>query len=392
MTHRVGDASLRAFSDQVAARLGLRLGGSRQADLRRAVDALGREHPGGTQAAIGEWLSRPWSAADIQTLAGLLCVGETYFFREPAAFDLLEHELLPPRVVAGRQGVRRLRVWSAGCATGEEAHSLSILLHKLLPDIDDWDVTVTGTDLHAGFLDRAREGVYGDWSFRGVPELVREQYFERLDDEHWRVKDRYRRIVHFEQGNLVDPFVPGESFDLILCRNVLMYFTRDHMRQVLRQLHQALADDGLLLVAGPEAAGRGVDGYEPMRFAHAIFYRKASGEAAQSAPPTRPHALIAPPVQAPPMPRRAAARPDADAHLLQAIARCEAAIARDKCDAALHVQHAALLEEAHQPQEARDALRRALFLEPELILARSAMDRLSQVLAARRGHHRETAR
>jgi len=386
MTHRVGDASVRAFGEQVTARLGLRFGGSRQSDLHRAVAALAQGHPGGASGALGEWMSRAWTADDIRTLAALLCVGETYFFREPAAFDLLEHELLPPLAIAMRQGTRRLRVWSAGCATGEEAYSLSIMLHRLLPDIDDWDVTVLGSDLHAGFIERAREGIYGDWSFRGVPELVREQYFERTDEQRWRVKDRYRRIVHFEQGNLVEPIVASQAFDLILCRNVLMYFSREHLHGVLRQLHLALADDGLLLVAGPEAAGRGADGFETMHFERALFYRKAPAANQLSL-----HQAHSPPRHVPQTMHQARARHDADAHLLQAIARCEAAIARDKCDAALHVQHAALLEEAHEPGLARDALRRALFLEPELAVARSAIERLSQQLAARRGRHPQTA-
>jgi chemotaxis protein methyltransferase CheR len=394
MTHRVGDAIVRAFGDQVTARLGLRFGGSRQADLHRAVETLARGHPGGAHGAISDWMSRAWSADDIRTLAGLLCVGETYFFREPAAFDLLEHELLAPHIVWGRHNTRRLRVWSAGCATGEEAYSLSIMLHRLLPDIDDWDVTALGTDLHAGFLERAREGVYGDWSFRGVPDLVREQYFDRLDGEHWRVKDRYRRIVHFEQGNLIEPMVATEAFDLILCRNVLMYFSREHIHRVLRQLHLALADDGLLLVAGPEAAGRGADGFETMRFEHALFYRKAAvGKPAAVSPLRAPHVTPTHPLpaHAPQPSHHIHARHEPDAHVLQAIARCEAAIAHDKCDAALHVQHAALLEEAREPRLARDALRRALFLEPGLVVARSAIERLSKLLATRAARHPEIA-
>ena len=391
MTHRAGDASVRAFGDQIASRLGLRFGGGRQFDLRRAVEALASGHPGGEHGAINEWMSRVWSADDIQTLARLLCVGETYFFREPAAFDVLEHEVLPPAIINGRAGARRLRVWSAGCATGEEVYSLSIMLHRLLPDIDDWDVSILGTDLHDGFLEHARDGVYGDWSFRGVPDIVREHCFEPMDEGRFRVKDRYRRIVRFEQGNLVDTFIAAEAFDLIFCRNVLMYFGRDHTRHVLQQLHQALANDGLLLVAGPEAAGRGFDGYEPMRFAHALFHRKARA-APDIAPAAHAPRLANGEEGAMTAPQATTiARAEPDAHLLQAITRCEAAIARDKCDAALHVQHAALLEEAHEPRMAHDALRRALFLEPELVLARSAFQRLSQALALRAELHPETA-
>lgn len=376
MTHRVGDALIRAFGDRIAAELGMRFGNNRRDDLQRAVRALavlaGFDDE---KRALEQWLIRPWSSGDVQTLAGLLSVGETYFFRDAAAFDVLEHELLPPLVVARRAGTRRLRAWSAGCSTGEEAYSLAIMLSRLVPDHADWGISILATDIHPGCLTRAQEGVYGEWSFRGVPELVREQYFERMEGERFRVKDVHRTMVHFQHGNLMDPATFSEGFDLILCRNVLMYFGQEQARQVVRHLRASLADNGLLLVAPTEAGGRCFEGFEALRFQQSVVHRKVS----------RVHR---------PAPERQTAPAGAHgASVEQALARCEAAIGRDKCDAALHVQHAALLEEAQQPERAREALRRALFLDPDMALARNALKRLSQAVSARPGRrrHRETA-
>jgi chemotaxis protein methyltransferase CheR len=377
MTHRVGDALIRAFSDKIAAQMGMRFGANRQDVLLRAANALAQRAGASCQASeIQQWLMRPWNQADIQSLAELFSVGETYFFRDPAAFDILEHELLPALIVQRREQTRRLRIWSAGCSTGEETYSLAVMLSRLIPDHAQWDIEVWGTDIHAGFLRRAREAIYGDWSFRGVPELVREQYFHRLDADRLLVKDVPRTMVRFQYANLMDPPPWPQPFDLILCRNVLIYFGRQQARQAVAHLRSLLVDGGLLLVAPTEAGARCFDGFETVRYPNAFFHRKAALSSDAPQPVARPR------------PDTARLRPALDRSLDDAISRCEEALARDKLDAALHVQHAALLEEAHRPEQARDALRRALFLEPDLTLARSALQRLSEQLGHRQGRHR----
>jgi chemotaxis protein methyltransferase CheR len=381
MTHRVGDALIRAFSDKIAAQMGMRFGVNRHDVLLRGANALAQRVGAACESSeIEQWLVRPWSPADIQLLAELFSVGETYFFRDPAAFDILEHELLPALVVQRRSETRRLRVWSAGCSTGEEAYSLAVMLMRLVPDHAQWDIEVWGTDIHMGFLARAQEATYGEWSFRGVPDLVREQHFHRLDADRLLVKDRARAMVRFQYANVMEPPPCAPPFDLILCRNVLIYFGREQARQAVAHLRTALADGGLLLVAPTEAGARCFDGFEAVRYPNALFHRKAalSTDRPRPARSSRPDAKRL--------------KPELDRSLDDAISRCEAALARDRLDAALHVQHAALLEEAHRPEQARDALRRALFLEPELTLARSALQRLSEQLGGRRQRLHEVTR
>ncbi|MBW8830200.1 MAG: hypothetical protein JF606_12335 [Burkholderiales bacterium] len=372
MTHGVGDALVQAFSDRIAACTGLRFDAARHADLHRAIDGLTQaSESGDARVELGQWLARPWLQADIETLARHLCVGETYFFREPAAFDLLEHELLPPLIAQRRTTTRTLRVWSAGCSTGEEVYSVAIMLSRLVPDHADWDIVVLGTDIHRGFLARAEQGVYSKWSFRGVPDMVRDCYFDALDEQRFAVKPMQKRLTQFCYANLAQP-VPAGAFDLILCRNVLIYFDRDQARSAVRHLRSSLTDDGLLQVGATEASAGLFDGFREVRSGDMVVHRKLPWFMGPTSTQPAPEASM--PVEPPVIDAEKVAW-----DLVEALTRCEIALLRDKCDAMLHLQHAALLEALLRPQQARDALRRALFLDPTLVLARAALHRLTWV-------------
>lgn len=375
MTHGVGDALFQAFSDRIAACTGLRFDAARRADLHRAIHELIQgSDSGDAHGELGRWLARPWLQADIETLAEHICVGETYFFRESAAFDMLEHELLPPLIARRRVTTRKLRVWSAGCSTGEEVHSLAIMLSRLVPDNADWDIVILGTDIHPGFLAQAKEGVYGDWSFRGVPDVVRELYFDALDERRFAVKSAQRRLTRFCYANLAQP-AAASNFDLILCRNVLIYFDRDQALLTVQRLRSSLADDGLLQVGATEAGAGLFQGFREVRIGQAVCHRKLADFGLDAA--ATKNAPAAAMRMEPPMVVSAADADASSSDLKEALTRCEVAILRDKCDAMLHVQHAALLEESLRPQQAKEALRRALFLDPTLALAREALRRLT---------------
>src|SRR6185369_3291595 len=118
----------------------------------------------------------------LETLAGHLTIGETYFFREQSSFDILENSILPDLIASRRGRGQRLRIWSAGCSTGEEAYSLAILLSRLIPDQREWQITILATDINSSALGKAVQGVYSDWSFRGVPQWIRQRYFKKTHD------------------------------------------------------------------------------------------------------------------------------------------------------------------------------------------------------------------
>lgn len=193
-----------------------------------------------------------WSA-----LLALLSNPETFFFRDSRQIALLKEHLLP-ELLERRRAQRSLRLWSAGCSTGEEAYSLAFLLQELAPDLASWDVLILGTDVNPQAIEKAREGVYREWSFRGRRAAL-DRYFNREGDG-WRVKDHLRRLTTFRQGNLVEERFPDvrteiRELDLIICRNVFIYFSRDAVSGVVAKMAAALRDGGFLLTGHAELHG-----------------------------------------------------------------------------------------------------------------------------------------
>jgi chemotaxis protein methyltransferase CheR len=194
-----------------------------------------------------------------QSVISLLAIGETYFFRDDAQFQLLENDILPALIAQRRQQKHLyLALWSAGCATGEEPYSLAIVLRRLLPDIDQWNITLLATDLNQRALEVARRGVYRPWSFR-LSHLDLSSAFQTVRDG-LQVRPEIRRMVRFECGHLLDGSVALSSignqlqpcFDIVFCRNVLLYFSRDQMRIAEEVLTRAVNPGGWLFLGHSE--------------------------------------------------------------------------------------------------------------------------------------------
>ena len=232
-------------------------------------------------------LREPWSLQQLDLLASHLTIGETYFFRDRACFDALAEHALPALIRARRNGEKRLRLWSAGCCTGEEAYSLAILVQQVLPDAEQWQVSILGTDIHPGFLRKAAEGVYGEWSLRGSSDRFKLRYFSRTGDGHYQITDSIRRMVQFAPLNLAQPGYPSlvpatDGIDLILCRNVLMYFSAAQFQAAVARLHQCLAPDGWLAVSASEVSRSQFPAFDEVRGSGALLYRRRDGPAAPS--------------------------------------------------------------------------------------------------------------
>ena len=428
-------AWLPPLASLVGERLGLDYPPERWPDLERGMRVAALQAgAGNADVFAATLLDATPPQRQLDTLAEALTVGETYFFRERRSFEILEQEILPPLIAARRSAGRHLRLWSAGCCTGEEAYSLAIVVDRLLPQRQDWQVTILGTDVNPAFLRAAARGDFGDWSFRGAPPGFRDRYFTRTPAQRWQLDPRIRRMVRFRPLNLVQPGFPDghtEAMDLILCRNVLMYFSPHRMQQVLGRLEHALADGGWLSVSAAEAMVKSLHALTPAGFDGAVFYRKAAraGEPVPAAavraawPPSveppggrLPEAFAAEPVPAPaPDPEPAAigiaaatadADVDVDAHapsdllrlarqqadagqLPLARATVERALVQAKLDAGAHQLHALILEELGLADEARAALQRAIYLEPDFVLAHHALGQLAlrQGLAAQARRH-----
>lgn len=244
------------FGELLRARLGIVLPPTRTADLVRAIQQAAAAADLPDAAALHELLLRPHPGDPLDALVSALNVGETHFFRDAGQMRALEQDILP-ELIAARRRERRLRVWSAGCGTGEEPYTLAMLLHRLLPDLAGWDVVVLGTDVNRRSLAVARRGVYRAWSLRGMPGSARRSYLAADGDEA-AVVPWIREMVTFAPLNLAEPGWPAAptgptGLDLILCRNVLLYFGVDGARAVVRRLRDALRGGGWLLLSQVEA-------------------------------------------------------------------------------------------------------------------------------------------
>ena len=174
---------LARFSDFLAAKIGLSYPPKSWPDLARGLKAAARDLGcDSAEQCMRQLMLAPLSREQIEILASHLTVGETYFFREKKSLAVLENHLLPELIRDRRQqGQLQLRIWSAGCASGEEAYTLAILLSRLITDLQDWQIHILATDINPLALQKATRGLYGKWSFRDTPPEIIERYFTRRD-------------------------------------------------------------------------------------------------------------------------------------------------------------------------------------------------------------------
>lgn len=184
-------------------------------------------------------------------VAEAMTTNETYFFRDPAQYNAIRTALLP-RLRAERRDVRRLRFWSAAASTGQEAYSLAMIL--LEEGFGDWDIQILGTDFASQVLERARSGAYQQIEVnRGLPAALLVKYFRRTGAS-WQLSDAVRRMVRFETIDLRNPMRALGPFDLVFCRNVLIYFDSGTKKKILQDLHGTLFRGGWLFFGGAETA------------------------------------------------------------------------------------------------------------------------------------------
>ncbi|MEM8639346.1 MAG: CheR family methyltransferase [Cyanobacteria bacterium P01_G01_bin.54] len=302
--------ALTPFLTLIEARLGLRIPAKDHMLLRQQLAERMQVHhcPDGSQYA--QILGRRDRTAEQEwsTLATQLTNVESYFFRDQGQFRLLRDRLLPA-LIAQNQSLKRLHLWSAGCSNGAEAYSLAILLAQLLPDRPQWDCRIWGTDINPTVLAQAKRGVYSAWSLRGLDATIVADYFHP-DPQGYRLVPHLRQGVQFEPFNLAQgqPWLRA-PLDLILCRNVFIYFVPGAIAQALQTFSQALRPGGYLLTGHAELYNQTLSGLTPQLFPESLVYQRQSLAPAQTPPsPTRSptprvpvpfRALISPPASSP---------------------------------------------------------------------------------------------
>jgi chemotaxis protein methyltransferase CheR len=251
------------------------------------------------------FLTGPQAAEEWEELARTFTCGETFFFRDRGQIDLLRMHLLP-QLIAQHGTDKTLRLWSAGCASGEEVYSLAMLVDMVLPNRDGWNILILGTDIDSKAISRAQRGRYGAWSFRMVPEEMQQRYF-RLEGNLWVLDENIRRMVTLRVSNLVvDPFPdPGSGLhgmDLILCRNVFIYFNSAAVHAVAAKFAATLLEGAYLLTAHTELIGHPVRELQSRLFVEGVVYQRVSCQNIVAAPVVPPSpGFAAAPIRTPPL-------------------------------------------------------------------------------------------
>jgi chemotaxis protein methyltransferase CheR len=271
-------AKLERFRSIVADRLGLHFDDGKVELLADVLRKRLQAQPGPNADAYLASLSSGSSARkEWRELAQCLTVTETYFFRGAEQFRALAEAALVERI-RQHAGDRRLRLLSAGSASGEEAYSLAILLRERFPDLASWRIEILGLDLNPAMIARARRARYTKWSLRETPADLRDRYF-RMDGAEFVLRDGIRSMVCFEEKNLAgSDWANLTQFDIALCRNIVMYLVPDAVQSVIASLTQALAPEGYLFLGYAETL-RGLSQDFHLRHTHGAFYyqnRRAS--------------------------------------------------------------------------------------------------------------------
>ncbi|HAO12414.1 MAG TPA: chemotaxis protein CheR [Planktothrix sp. UBA8407] len=235
------------------------------------------------------------SREEWKQLIPLITTIESYFFRDQGQINLLRTVILP-ELIKSRQNTKNLTLWSAGCSTGEEPYTLSILLQQLIPDLASWNLNILGTDINEEALKKASHGLYTAWSFRLVDSELRNRYFVRQGQE-WKINSVTQNSVQFFNLNLVKDsysypnYTPIQDVDLIICRNVFVYFEKDYINQVIAKFFDVLKPGGYLITGHAELQGtENIEKFQAKIYPESMIYQRPIGLVKE--PFTSPKSLI----------------------------------------------------------------------------------------------------
>ncbi|HAJ79321.1 MAG TPA: chemotaxis protein CheR [Fibrobacteres bacterium] len=442
MTHTLNPDLLTQLSDLVATKTALHFPPERWSDLEFKTGLAAKEFGFDRKEEFIQWLlSSPLTNGQIDILASFLTIHETYFWREPQVFTALIEQVLPALVRSRKNDNKCIRIWSAGCATGEEPYSIAIALHKTIPALKEWNITILATDINSRILRKAMAGLYGKWSFRNAPQWLIDGYFCCKKNEMLEILPEIRKMVTFAYLNLAEDNYPSSlnntnAMDIIFCRNVLMYFAPERARHVGQGLNRSLVDGGWLMVGASELSQHLFPQFVPVQFPEAIAYRKETQDHPlqttfthedvffQKTPylqPEEPFAGVeqtAPPLKSgkdkktsipvnkprlrneyasfPEEPTQATAPVIAGAEeettdamaisiraladrgsLDEALTLCEEVLASDKLNPGLYFLKASILQELNRIEEACVSLKRTLYLDQKFVLAHFALGNIA---------------
>lgn len=336
--------------------------------------------------------------AEWQELESAITIGETFFFRYAEQFQALEHTILP-QLIRRAAATRHLRIWSVGCSNGAEPYSIAILLTRLLEEAGmepcDWHIEILGTDISSRALEQARQAEFSAWTLRDIPPARRQGWFTPVTPRTWRLHERYRRMVRFRYSNILDLLQPdcgpAGPFDLILCRNVLIYFEQAQVAALVKAMAGRLAPEGWLLQGHSEPLCDFAPLLETVRLPGTLAFRVPPACEPAPMPPVPPAVPRRRPVyDAPPAQSvdsagiAAEIRRVADSgHVRRGMQMCRDYLARNPVDASIHFLFAVLAWGEGSCLQAEESFRRVIYLCRNHVMAHCYLARLLEEAGGR---------
>ncbi len=426
MKYTLPDNILEKLSEFITSSLALYFPKERWDDLERNIIAASKEFGyTNVNTFIERIISSPLSREHAEILASHLTISETYFWREPPSFDALEQKIIPDLIHLRQKQDKRIRIWSVGCSGGEEPYSIAIALHKVIPDINDWNISILATDINPKILKKAKAGEYRQWSFRGEPQWLKKNYFIVKGNGQFEIIPEIKKMVRFEYLNLAEDIFPSSlnytnAMDIIFCRNVLMYFTQERFRQVAKGLHNSLLQGGYLVVSASELSVQNFQDFTPVKVPGFVLYQKTSKKLKKLDKKTTTQFIIRPKnIDSPTIPsykieKKITAKEEISKQnnqelkqslisysegnytevianlekvekssdeliliikafanqgkLSEAIACCKEAIAIFKLDPRIYYLYSTILQENNQTDEAITEIKHAIYIDPDFVL------------------------
>lgn len=276
----LSNTDLHKLSQFVELNMALHFPEKRWNDLERNIKTAAKEFGySDIKAFIDNLTASPLTQVNAEKLASHLTINETFFWREPKTFEALERVILPELIKRKKNSKKSIKIWSAGCSGGEEPYSIAIALKRFIPDIKNWKIEIIATDISPVMLKKAEAGVYGRWSFRGTPTWLKEWYFTEVSPDKFRISPDIKKMVSFDFLNLADNKYPSvinntNAIDIIYCRNVLMYFNQERFKKVANGFYNSLVEGGYLVVSANELSYQNFNDFETLNIPEFVLYKK----------------------------------------------------------------------------------------------------------------------
>ncbi len=254
---------------------GLDIDGSKAYLIETRLSPVLKQHGLTCFEALANQARRPAQESLRQQIIDAITTQETLFFRDNSPFEALQFKALPEMIdaKAATAHPRRLRLWSAASSTGQEAYSMAMLMHEMIPDVEQWDVQILATDVSDQALAKASRGRYTDFECaRGLPDKFRNKYFRKVDGG-WQIADSIRYMLKFQRLNLLDPLPAIGPVDIVFCRNVAIYFEREERKQLFQRVKRVMSPGGYLFVGASESLLDLGAEFQPQAHCKSTFYQ-----------------------------------------------------------------------------------------------------------------------